>query len=338
MHLERAVLQTLRAPWPLLPLLSGRRRRVDGQVLDRQIQLLIRIAELTGQPDTSELSPLQARENLAASAQLMGKNPPRLHEVRELAIPRPDGGSLLARLYRPRVGTLPLLVYYHGGGWVAGNLDSHDALCRDLAAMIGCLVLSVDYRLAPEHPFPAAFDDALLAFRWARDHHGSLDASDRIAVAGDSAGGNLSAAVSLFTKDEGGPCFQGLLYPAVDLSKETGSYELFGEGFLLTRRAMHWFMDHYLPNADDRLDLRASPLLAEDLTGVAPALVVTAGFDLLRDEGEAYAKRLKEAGVAVTLRRFETLTHGLYSMTGRVRAAKRALAETVNVFRAALAR
>jgi acetyl esterase len=335
--LERAVLQTLRAPWPLLPLLSGRRKRIDGQLLDRQVQLLIRIAALTGQPDTSELTPTQARESLGGSAKLMGKRPPALHEVREQPIPRPGGGSLSARLYRPCPGTLPLLIYFHGGGWVAGNVDSHDALCRDLAAMIGCLVLSVDYRLAPEHPFPAAFDDALLAFRWAREHHAELDASDRIAVAGDSAGGNLSAAVSLFTKDEGGPCFQGLLYPAVDLTRETRSYELFGEGFLLTRRAMHWFMDHYLPNASDRRDTRASPLLADDVAGVAPALVVTAGFDLLRDEGEAYAKRLEEAGVAVTLRRFETLTHGLYSMTGRVRAAKRALSETVDAFRAGFA-
>jgi acetyl esterase len=225
--------------------------------------------------------------------------------------------------------TRPGLVYFHGGGGVVGDLDTHDEPCRVLADRSGCVVVSVDYRLGPEEPFPAAVDDALAAFRWvvADAHVLGID-PDRVAVGGDSMGGNLSAVVSQLARDDGGPrpCFQLLVYPATDRTKTTRSGHLFADGFFLTDALTRWFYAHYAGGVDPT-DPRISPLLAQDVRDVAPALIVTAGFDPLRDEGEFYARRLREAGVDVRYRCYRALIHGFIQMTGVVPAAAVAMHE-----------
>ncbi len=228
-----------------------------------------------------------------------------------------------------------MIVYYHGGGHVICDLDTHDQPCRFLARETPALLLSVDYRLAPEHHFPAAVEDALAAFRFAHAEADRLGADPRrIAVAGDSAGGNLAAVVAQLAATDGGPrpAFQGLIYPVIDYSSKRASYETFAEGFFLTRAEMDWFRDHYLAAAADRADPRASPILADDLSGTPPAHIITAGFDPLRDEGEAYAERLREAGVRVTLRREPDLVHGFINavgLGGRSRQACEAIAAAI---------
>jgi acetyl esterase len=234
----------------------------------------------------------------------------------------------------------PGLVYYHGGGWTLGDLDTHDQTCRFLAQRSGVTVISVDYRLAPEHPFPAPVDDAIAAFGDIHAHAADHDIDPgRIAVGGDSAGGQLSAVVSLVTTREGGaaPAFQLLIYPAVDGTREWPSYALFGEGYFLTQGNMRWYWDNFAPEGVDRSDPRLSPLLADDLTGLPPAYVATAGFDALRDEGEAYAARLREAGVAVTLRRHPGLVHGFVNMVGKGTIGSLATAEAAGALQVALA-
>ncbi|MGO2683985.1 MAG: alpha/beta hydrolase [Microbacterium sp.] len=231
--------------------------------------------------------------------------------VREqISIPTRDG-SIPARVYTPRGGTLTtppgVLVYFHGGGWVVGSLDTADSVCATIAKTTGMVVVSVDYRLAPENPFPSGVNDSVDAFRWVRDHASSFGTDARhVAVGGESAGGNISAVVSLDTRDdpEGGPMFQLLFMPVTDLSQKSNSYLLFGEGYFLTEAQMDWYTDHYLRGAGSATDPRVSPLLADDLTGVAPAYVVVSGFDPLRDEGLAYADRLRQANVPV-----ETVVH-----------------------------
>ena len=229
----------------------------------------------------------------------------------------------------------PLVVYYHGGGHVIGDLDTHDQPCRLLSREIPALVLAIDYRLAPEHQFPAAVEDALAAFRWAAAEAVRLGADpSRIAVAGDSAGGNLAAVVCQLSLAGGGPtpAFQALVYPVTDYSAERPSYALFGEGFFLTREEMHWYRRNYFAAPEDRADPRASPIRAADLAGLPPAHVVTAGFDPLRDEGEEYARRLEEAGVPTTLRREPDLVHGFINaagLGGRAREAAEGIAAAI---------
>ena len=221
-----------------------------------------------------------------------------------------------------------------------GDLDTHDSAVRFLAANAGVAVLSVDYRLAPEHPFPAAVDDAFAAFRWAVENAGELGADPaRIAVGGDSAGGNLAAAVSLLARDGGGPApaMQLLIYPATDAVGGQESRRLFAEGFLLTAADMDWFEEHYLPDAAAAQDPRVSMLRAEDLSGLAPAYVATAGFDPLRDEGEAYAERMREAGVPVALRRHPGLIHGFANLTAVSRTSRAAMSEVAGALRMGLA-
>lgn len=233
----------------------------------------------------------------------------------------------------------PLVVYFHGGGWTIGDLDTGDSVCRFLAANVPATVLSVDYRLAPEHRFPAAVEDAWAAFRWAAVENTSLGVDpSRIAVSGDSAGGNLAAAVSLQARDEGGPspAMQALIYPVTDAVGGQASRDTFAKGFLLTRADMDWFEHHYLPSAESRGDPRVSVLRSADLTGVAPAYVTTAGFDPLRDEGEAYAERLQEAGVQVIQRRHPGLVHGFANMTAISRTAKAAMSELSAAIRVGL--
>lgn len=260
--------------------------------------------------------------------------------VEDRAVPGP-AGDVPVRVYRAVEGDgLPLLVWYHGGGWVIGDLDTADVTCRELAARAGCVLVSVDYRLAPEHRFPAAHDDCYAATVWAAAHAAELGAdAGKLAVGGDSAGGNLAAVVSLRARDEGGPPirFQLLVYPVTDRNFETPSYRDNADGYLLTRDGMIWFWDHYLGSDGDGAHPHASPLRAESLAGLPPAHVVTAEYDPLRDEGEAYAERLREAGVPVTLTRYPGQIHAFFGMHGILDDAARAADEAAERLKAALA-
>lgn len=238
-----------------------------------------------------------------------------------------------ARFYEPPglgLEDRPLIVYFHGGGWTIGGLDTCESVCRFLALNTPATVLAVGYRLAPEHPFPAAIDDAFAAYRWAAVDNLRLGVDPtRIAVAGDSAGGNLAASLSILAREDGGPqpTMQALIYPVTDAAGGHRSREEFAEGFLLTQADMDWFERHYLPPDADRADRRISVLRADDLSGLPPAYVTTAGFDPLRDEGEAYAARMQDAGVQVALRRHPGLIHGFANMTAISRTARAAMLE-----------
>jgi acetyl esterase len=290
--------------------------------LHPQAKALLELIERTGLPPTHTLSPVDARRFYRERRSYTQPAPPDVAGVTELHADGP-AGAIPVRLYRPRgsdaATPLPLLVYFHGGGWVIGDLDTHDTLCRELANGAGCAVASVDYRLAPEQGFPAAVDDCIAATRWLRRHAGTmqLDAT-RLAVGGDSAGGNLAAVVAIAARDAGDPPirFQLLIYPATDMRRGAPSHATNGQGYLLTRDTIAYFCTHYMGEASDD-DWRASPLLRDDLSGLPPALVLTAGFDPLRDEGLAYAQRLSEAGNDATQICFERQIHGFITM-GRV--------------------
>jgi acetyl esterase len=265
-------------------------------------------------PTTDELTPAQARVQMEVSSRFLGR-PPRVSKAWDVKI-EGLGGPVPVRILRPAFpdsDPLPVVVYYHGGGWVVGGPASHEGLCRALANASGALVAAVGYRLAPEHPFPAAVDDAFAAYSWFRSSANEVGGDpSRVAVCGDSAGGNLATVAALMARDRGvaGPTLQVLAYPALDCDFETESYRRFAEGFFLTRGEMAWFWDQYVPDFADRLRPYASPMRAEDLSGLAPALVLTAGYDVLRDEGERYAGRLRAAGVATTLSRYPGMIHG----------------------------
>lgn len=258
----------------------------------------------------------EARANNAAFLREVGAGGPELAEVVDVEVPAADG-PLGARWYRDDGPAPAVLVFLHGGGWVLGDLEGHDGLCRRLAASGAYDVLSVDYRLAPEHPFPAGLDDAFAAVRWVA---GTAADGRPVVVAGDSSGGNLAAAVALRARDEGGPAiaWQVLLYPVLDRDLASGSYLRFGSGHLLTTGDMAWFFDQYVPDPAARDHPYVSPLRAADLSGVAPALVVVAGHDPLRDEGLAYAGRLAAAGVRVDVRCDEGMIHGYLTMPGAI--------------------
>ena len=259
------------------------------------------------------------RVSRRGATKLVTGTPAAVAEVRNQSIPGP-GGPLPIRIYLPesKQTALPVIIYFHGGGWVLGDLDSHDTLCRTLAVKTDAVVVSVDYRLAPEHVFPAALDDADAALRWVAGNASSFNGdASRIAVAGDSAGGNLAAALSLLARDQHGPHIraQVLLYPAVDLSNLDRQSTLdFAQGYFLTRARMAWFIEQYVPEPNQRSEPLVSPLLASSHTGLPPALTITAGFDPLRDEGEAYAGVLSKAGVSSQLQRYEGVLHGFISM------------------------
>ena len=327
-----AILVRLLASLPdaILRPLAGRPVGIDDQQLNPQMQIALRLEGLLG----TELLPVaEARERRRRDARLFAGPRIEVQGVSDLSVPGP-AGPIAARLYVPAGfgATAPLVVYYHGGGHVIGDLDTHDQPCRFLARTIPARVLAIDYRLAPEHPFPAAVEDALAAFNWAHAQAAAIGADpDRIAVAGDSAGGNLAAAVSRLAVagDGPAPCFQALVYPVVDYSEQRRSYDLFGEGFFLTREEMDWFGEHYFARPEDRTDPRASPILAPDLAGLPPAFVLSAGFDPLRDEAEEYVSRLRDAGVATTLRREPDLVHGFINavgLGGRAREASEGIA------------
>ena len=292
-------------------------------MLHPQARALLNLIEERNVPPTHTLTPAQARAMYRERRFFTQPDPPEVALVRDLAMPV-AGGDIALRLYRPAGSSsdslLPVLVYYHGGGWVIGDLDTHDTLCRELANGSGCAVVAVDYRMAPEHRFPAAALDAIAAARWVHDNATllHLDAT-RMAVGGDSAGGNLAAVVAQAARDEGGPAlaFQLLIYPATDNRRTAPSHQANGEGYLLTRDTIGYFHDHYITEAAQDLDWRASPLLRDSLAGLPPALVLTAGYDPLRDEGLQYAQRLTEAGNRATLVCFERQIHGFITM-GRV--------------------
>jgi acetyl esterase len=305
-------------------LLAGRRVLVDGQTLAVDTQLMLRLERLVREPSTEALPLEDGRRLLARHTELAGGRQ-RVGAVRDL-----EAAGRPARLYVPTGASPgPLLVFFHGGGWVYGDLDSHDPPCRYLAERSGVRVLSVDYRLAPEHPFPAGYDDAMSAYRWVVENAASLDADlPRLGVGGDSAGGNLAAVIAIDAARTGLPlAFQLLVYPATDASQRTASRELFGSGYYLSDEFMDQALDRYVPDPDLRFDPRVSPLLGDVPAGLAPAYVATAGFDPLRDEGEAYARKLAEAGAEVELRRFPDQIHGFLNVVGAGRSARAASAE-----------
>ena len=284
--------------------------------LNRDAAALMRAA--VGAPALGSLPPAEMRLAYLESRARLQAAPDRVAQVTDMTIPGP-GGALPVRVYRHAEGVLPCLLFLHGGGWVLGNLDSHDSLCRRLALASGGCVVAVDYRLAPEHPFPAALEDGAAALRWVAEHAGRLGIDPvRLAVGGDSAGGNLAAVLALMARDGAVPgcVFQLLLYPVVDFAMDTASYRRVVDGVPLTAGAMAYFAGHYVAEAG-RADWRASPLRAVSLAGVAPALVLTCGHDPLCDEGMAYATRLEREGVAVTSVHLSDQVHGLLNM-GRV--------------------
>ncbi len=299
--------------------------------LDPQARAVIDLVISSGRPAYHQLSPKDARQLFRETRPASTPTPPQIGMVRDLTADGPLGPIPL-RVYRPAgvpaSTPLAVLVFFHGGGWVIGDLETHDVLCRQLTAGSGVSVVSVDYRLAPEHKFPAAVDDAWAATRWVVAHAGELavDAS-RLAVGGDSAGGNLAAVVALLARDKGAPAIavQVLIYPVTDLVGETRSYRDFAEGYLLTREGMRWFIAHYLTAEAEAADWRASPLRAQSLAGLPPALIVTAGFDPLRDEGEAYAERLRDAGVRVDSVCYGGMIHGFVPMGRLLDTAGRAI-------------
>ena len=324
----------LALPTPLLRILGGR-RRPEAVGLEPDAWLLARAGTLTR--GSTERSPDEARERFVVETAIISARP-----VRDVAVTTVRAGDCDARLFTPSglAAPSPLLVYFHGGGWVVGSPATHDPACRLLASEAGVRILSVDYRKAPEHRFPAAVQDAHAAFAWAVSHASELGADpERIAVGGDSAGGNLAAVVARRARDAGGPlpAFQLLIYPATDFSRpRRPSATQFGEGYLLTTDRMDWFEDHYVPDADGKRDPDASPLLAEDLSGLPPAHIATAAADPLRDEGEEYAAKLREAGVPATVRRHPHL-HGFFSMTASP-SARRAISHVAGVLQQSLAR
>jgi acetyl esterase len=288
--------------------------------------------------DPGALSPATLRTGYRAL--VAARRGPGVAQVEDRRIPGP-AGEIPVRLYRPRAsGELPLLVFLHGGGFVVCDLDTHDPLCRLLANAADCAVLSVDYRLAPEAKFPAAPEDCYAATCWAAENARLLGADPaRIAVGGDSAGGNLAAVVAQLVRVRSGPplAHQLLIYPVTHHAFDTPSYRENAEGYFLTREMMQWFWNHYLESPEQGRDPLASPLVAEDLSGVAPATVITAEFDPLRDEGEAYAERLRAARIPVELQRYDGMFHGFFAMTEMLDTAKEALDLTAARLRAAFA-
>jgi acetyl esterase len=302
--------------------------------LDADAAFVYKAFQEAGRPAYETLSPQEAREFYLQARLVTNPDPPELKSVEPLSIPAAHG-SIPARIYTPNKirqagGLAPGLIFFHGGGWVIGDLDTHDVACRKLADDGQLIVISVDYRRAPEHKFPAAVDDATAATAWIAGHAKELgiDAA-RLLVGGDSAGGNLAAVVALAARDGNGPAISGqvLIYPATDFAMTHASHREPETSLLLTHSVIRWFRDHYLNGAADAHDWRASPARASTLSGLPPAYVLTAGADPLRDEGDEYARRLKDAGVAVTHRTFPGQFHGFFTMGKLLQQANVAVSE-----------
>jgi acetyl esterase len=325
--------------------LFGKPPTIDGQTLSSETQALLTLARWSGSNGFfAGRSVAEARAESRYEAQVAARRPPLpMAEVRTVEIPGPQG-PIPARLYVSPQQTpedaAPLLVYYHGGGWVIGDLDMYDEVCRLLATASGVRVLSVDYRLAPEHPFPEPLEDAFAAFEWAAANAETLGADPaRVAVGGDSAGGNMAAVVSHMARDGGGarPAMQLLIYPVTDSADDTRSRRLFADGFILTKADMEAFEAAYLPPGADASDQRISVLKCPDLRGLPTAYVTTAGFDPLRDEGEAYALAMRDCDVRVALRRHPGLIHTFVNQTSVNATAKGAMLEVAGALRLGLA-
>jgi acetyl esterase len=296
--------------------------------LDPQVKALMERMQALNLPSAPTATAAELRESVRRRSALLPKED--VASVRDHRVAVADG-AITVRVFTPRgPAPLPVLVYYHGGGWVSGDLDTHDAICRTLANAAHCVVASVDYRCAPEHVFPAAAEDSYAATRWVVDHARDLGVDPgRVAVGGDSAGGNLAAAVALMARDRGGPAlsFQVLIYPVTDAAFDTASYRQNAEGYQLTSAGMQWYWDQYAPKPGDRANPYAAPMRATSLAGLPPALVITAEYDPLRDEGEAYARRLVDAGVRVTQTRYPGAIHAFFRMTNVLDMARAAVAE-----------
>ncbi len=329
----------------------------EGYVLDPQMQILVRLSDVLGHGEWAPLGKDVARKRMDESSQILQAREPGELDVHDEVVrvrsvsmgpqAAPNPGALRApdgviqlRVYRPvgAAGPLPIVVFYHGGGFVLGSLRSHDGECRALSLRVNALVVAVDYRLSPEHKFPVPVDDAGAAYRWVVEHAASLGGdATRIAVCGDSAGGNIAAVVARDFRDHPNrPVFQVLVYPATDMTRSMPSHGYFEKGFFLTKNSIDWFLGAYLHGDSDQRHPRASPLLAGDHAGLAPALVLTAGFDSLRDEGKAYAEALSAAGVDARHICVEGQVHGFFSMSGVIPSARVAFDEIVATLRAAL--
>jgi acetyl esterase len=301
-----------------LRFLEGHRIRMGSRTMDPKAQIVGEFVKSIRVPGFFPPLP-ELRQQLRVMVSLMDEPAPSLPRIEDIRIPGP-AGEIPARLYSTTVEKRPqpTVAYFHGGGWVQGDLETHHGLCARLARHAGALVVAVDYRLAPEHKFPAAVDDCLAAYRWLRTKGRDLGAdTTKVAVAGDSAGGNLSAVVSQLAASSGVPVptCQVLIYPAVDFSLDTESHRELADGHVIPRDRILWYMEQYLKGEADKADLRASPLRAPSLKGQPPAMIVTAGFDPLRDEGRAYGDRLREAGVDVVHREYTGQIHAFVSLT-----------------------
>lgn len=326
----------LSLPTPLLRAMSGGGVvSQDGRTLEPRFQFMAHAAR--GAPPMASLTPEIARAGSAAALAAVAGRPEPGVRTENLTIDGP-GGALPLRAYRPPVqdGAAPLMVFAHFGGGVIGDLETCDVFCRILARVAHCTVLSVDYRLAPEHRFPAGLEDVLTAYRWARDNTARFGAPvGHVAIGGDSMGGNFAAVVAQEMKrlGEPQPALQLLIYPAVDVASQTQSMTTFADAYPLSRQTMEWFMGHYLGPGADPTDPRASPIRGADLSDLAPAVIVTAGFDPLVDQGEAYAKRLRDAGVPVVYRCYDALAHAFTAFTGAIPAADIACREIAGLAR-----
>ncbi len=317
--------------------------RTKGGVLDPQIQAVLDHVAAAESDDAKPLSATSPEDIRTAEDAIAGFSlpPASVHAIDEFTIPGQSGHDIPVRLYAPSDDPrLPVLVFFHGGCWVFCDLDSHDTICRFLASESGCKVLSVDYRLAPESQFPAAVEDAYDVVSWVAAHAATIGVDPAsIAVGGDSAGGNLAAAVSLAARDRLAPdiAFQLLIYPITDISTmHTGSYEAYGTGYFLERGLMEWAGDHYVARAEDRFHPYVSPLRAADLSGLPPALIQTAEFDILRDEAEAYARRLDAARINVVCTRYLGMVHAFVAMAGTVDLGRIALQDAAQALQVGL--
>jgi acetyl esterase len=303
--------------------------------LDPQARAILDQMAAMGNQPINELSVSEARQNASAMA-AMQDAPEAVAAVEDRTLAGP-GGDLPIRIYVPfGKGPFPVVMYFHGGGWVIGGIESSDGLCRMLVNASGCIVVSVDYRLAPEHRFPAAADDAFAATLWVAENAAGFGGDPSlIAVSGDSAGGNLAAVVAQNARDRGKPAigFQLLIYPVADGACNTPSYSENAEGYFLTRDAMQWFWNHYVPKASDRILPGASPLRASNFADLPPALVITAEYDPLRDEGERYAELMRAAGTPVHLTRYDGMIHGFFTMSGLIDQGKTAMRQAAAALR-----